>query len=692
MHSYSLTLNGRNGYSVGDAAARQQHHPMQQQSRHQQTSVSIDHLPSPEEQGPPEEQQQQATTTGVSEGVIKKSSLKKRRPAEMPKQESKVSVGAAGAQEYLAGGGGGKKEKRGRRRRRKGTATAPDSQCLTTAGDGSSKASSVCGGGGGMGRTARENSSSSLCGGGGGGRDNPLLLRQSALRIGEDSVVDRCTNCGAVREEYAEDEVGHCIIILNTFIAREPALAAPLLPEILLTVSRVARQPQYSWELDSNAYVPGNSRSIARQFMRCVLHGLSANGISSKIFLLEMENNDRRRQSFFGTLVQCLLDFTELSPSALVALFMQEMNERKAVTLGDYETCLPNLATYFKSTQFAECKWEVVFGPAETFFRRLWALTGTPQAGAGGGSAHGGGGKGDAGVGKGSRQSQMEKGGGTGPTAPSVPVTTSSSSSAAIQLPAIEPLFHTMTSVLRMPGVINNRMVLDPLAKLLSYSLQNCTNINFPQLVSLCHYCNRCFIKERDKQLLTRTAVIELVQALKFKTAIPDANFLMLTNLVLLDAGGAIAIGTEYADSFPKLEFETVLGGGSTSGGPGSSPGGGSIAPGSSISTTNTPLYTTAASEVMRAHMADVLEFLSDVHTLSKVKSSVKANAAAAKPGGGGGSGTGAAAGASSGTGAASSGAVGVGLNEDTLGGILKASLSQYLALEIAKGNGKDSR
>ena len=69
-----------------------------------------------------------------------------------------------------------------------------------------------------------------------------------------------------------------------------------------------------------------------------------------------------------------------------------------------------------------------------------------------------------------------------------------------------------------------------------------------------------------------------------------------------------------------QLEFETVLGG-STSGGPGSSPGGGSTlaAAGSSISTTNTPLYSTAASEVMRAHMADVLEFLSDVHTLSKV-------------------------------------------------------------------------
>ena len=68
-------------------------------------------------------------------------------------------------------------------------------------------------------------------------------------------MVDRCTNCGAVREEYAEDEVGHCIIILNTFISREPALAAPLLPEILLTVSRVARQPQVRVRVNASTFV-----------------------------------------------------------------------------------------------------------------------------------------------------------------------------------------------------------------------------------------------------------------------------------------------------------------------------------------------------------------------------------------------------------------------------------------------------
>ena len=79
---------------------------------------------------------------------------------------------------------------------------------------------------------------------------------------------------------YSEDEVGHCIIVLSTLINREPSLCAPLLPEILLTVTRVIRETQYSWELDSNIYVPQNSRSIAKQFIRCALHQLSGNIIS----------------------------------------------------------------------------------------------------------------------------------------------------------------------------------------------------------------------------------------------------------------------------------------------------------------------------------------------------------------------------------------------------------------------------
>lgn len=54
----------------------------------------------------------------------------------------------------------------------------------------------------------------------------------------EDKICQRCSECGAVIEEYNDEEVGIMIIILNTFIHREPALAAAFLPEILTTVSK----------------------------------------------------------------------------------------------------------------------------------------------------------------------------------------------------------------------------------------------------------------------------------------------------------------------------------------------------------------------------------------------------------------------------------------------------------------------
>jgi hypothetical protein len=71
----------------------------------------------------------------------------------------------------------------------------------------------------------------------------------------------------------------------------------------------------------------------------------------------------------------------------------------------------------------------------------------------------------------------------------------------------------------------------------------------------------------------------------------------------------------------------------------------------------------------MRNHVSDVLDFLADVHTLSKVKSMVKGMT--------------------------------IGVNEDTLGAILKASVAQFISLEITKSNvgnnmgpgaGRDSR
>lgn len=74
--------------------------------------------------------------------------------------------------------------------------------------------------------------------------------------------------------------------------------------------------------------------------------------------------------------------------------------------------------------------------------------------------------------------------------------------------------------------------MLDPFSKVLSYAIQNST-IKYSYLTDLCYLCHRGFLRDRDKHLFGRTIVFELIQAIKFKTTIPDSNFLLLLHFVL---------------------------------------------------------------------------------------------------------------------------------------------------------------
>jgi len=61
---------------------------------------------------------------------------------------------------------------------------------------------------------------------------------QRSAGTGENLVVDRCPTCHVVLESYDDETVSLCIVCLATFIHREPALAAPLLLDMLHAVSR----------------------------------------------------------------------------------------------------------------------------------------------------------------------------------------------------------------------------------------------------------------------------------------------------------------------------------------------------------------------------------------------------------------------------------------------------------------------
>lgn len=82
--------------------------------------------------------------------------------------------------------------------------------------------------------------------------------------------------------------------------------------------------------------------------------------------------------------------------------------------------------------------------------------------------------------------------------------------------------------------------------------------------------------------------VFELVQALKFKSSIPDSNLLLLVGFLLRDAGGLLPL--DEAGVLQQADVHT------------------------------SSAFTVNVSDCMRQYMPDVLEFLADFHTLSKIK------------------------------------------------------------------------
>lgn len=148
-----------------------------------------------------------------------------------------------------------------------------------------------------------------------------FTLKQSVFRIGDDCIYDRCTECGTIKEEYSDEELGLCIITLGTFIHREPALAAPLLPEILGIITKAASNSMYPWQNETNMHLPGGAVSVAHQFLRCVLHQLAPNGIFVQMFQTHI--NETTRMQFFKSVTQALVDFNELNPIAPLQLLLE---------------------------------------------------------------------------------------------------------------------------------------------------------------------------------------------------------------------------------------------------------------------------------------------------------------------------------------------------------------------------------
>ncbi|ERL94236.1 hypothetical protein D910_11517, partial [Dendroctonus ponderosae] len=326
--------------------------------------------------------------------------------------------------------------------------------------------------------------------------DTNYDVKQSAYRIGDECVKERCSECGTVREVYSDEEIGLCIIALGTFIHREPSLAAPLLPDILSIVVKIATNASYPWQYESSVHLPGGAVSVAHQFLRCVLHQLAPNGIFIQMF--QTRTSDQVRLHFFKSVIQALVDFNELSPVAPLQLLLETLNSKKALPTDMMPTILSNVAVYLNCLPLENAlgpttpMWSTVLQQLEIIYRKLIFMLNT--------------------------------------------------------IDDVTPLLNIMTSIFKLPLITQFKGILDPFSKVLSYAIQT-HSLRYNLLVEICYLCNKAFTKERDKLIFSRMVVIELVQVLKFKTTIPDSNLLMLINLILQDVGGYIPSNVVIKDN-----------------------------------------------------------------------------------------------------------------------------------------------
>ncbi|KAL5284179.1 UNC79 family protein [Megaselia abdita] len=388
--------------------------------------------------------------------------------------------------------------------------------------------------------------------------------KNSQLRIGDETILYRCDDCGSQLEEYNDEEIGIMIITLGTFIHREPSSAALFLPEIMMTISNFALRAPYPWQNENNTHLPGSSQSVALQFIRCVVHQLAPNGIFMQIFQTEVHGACRYK--YLKSIAKSLSDFQELNPIRPIHMVCETLTSKKTLPVEKMPIILRNMAEYLAyipvDISIGQQQWSSAMQALTTLFQQIVVI---------------------------------------------LPV-----------LDSVEYLLELMIAALKLPCI--TKAILEPFSKVLSFCIQN-INLKHKVIFDICTLSMKAYTRDRDKMYLCRTIIFEFVQALKFKNVLPDYNLLLIIGFTLQDAGGSLP--PHVLEDFPHKGTHGI----------------------------------TNAGDCMRQYLNDIVDFLADFHSLSKLKN-FKGNI----------------------------------VGENSLGGILKGSVAQYLALDMSRGNNRETK
>ncbi|VDK82310.1 unnamed protein product, partial [Onchocerca ochengi] len=192
-------------------------------------------------------------------------------------------------------------------------------------------------------------------------------FRKATNNVIMDRRTYRCGYCNELLGNFDEETLSLCMIALETFVHREPAMAAPLLFRIINTVTRLIERPLYPWH-DTLMFVAGNCRSVAKQLLRVLLHQLSSSGIFLQLF----DTNIERVNQFWSTISFALADFSELNSVSVIQYLLEDVVEDWPNRLS---RILFNLSTYIEhvSPDAYISNWSVVANLLDSFFRQYFS-------------------------------------------------------------------------------------------------------------------------------------------------------------------------------------------------------------------------------------------------------------------------------------------------------------------------------
>lgn len=309
-------------------------------------------------------------------------------------------------------------------------------------------------------------------------------FRKTTNNVIMDRRTYRCGYCNELLGNFDEETLSLCMIALETFVHREPAMAAPMLFRIINTVTRLIERPLYPWH-DTLMFVAGNCRSVAKQLIRILLHQLSSSGIFLQLF----DTNIERVNQFWSTISFALTDFPELNPVSVIQYLLEDILEDWPNRLS---RILFNLSTYveYVSPDAYFSHWSIVTNLLDSFFRQYLSKI----------------------------QAQTDRN----------PIRTE-----------LKNCIGVMVAILRVHNFStfkNSISLVEGFSKWLTEVLHEC-KVDLLDLLAVCTACNRALLRDRDKQFLTKAIVSELVQALKFKCDMNEHNYMIVLNLILQDAG-----------------------------------------------------------------------------------------------------------------------------------------------------------